>query len=45
MTGGCIWGAAGGAGKTGGALATQRLQVPGSQAGSKTLHLNHVAGI
>lgn len=45
VTGGRVWGATGGAGKAGGALATQGLQVPGCQAGSKTLHLNHVASI
>lgn len=45
MAGSCIWGAAGGAGEAGGALATQGLQVPGWQARPKALHLNHVASI
>lgn len=45
VTGGCIWGAAGGAGGAGGALAAQGLQVPGWQAGPKALHLDHVASI
>lgn len=45
VAGGCVWRAAGGAGKAGGALVAQGLQVPGWQAGPKALHLDHVTGI
>lgn len=45
VAGSCIWGAAGGAGEAGGALAAQGLQVPGWQAGPEALHLNHVSSI
>lgn len=45
VAGGYVWGAAGGVGEAGGVLAAQGLQVPGWQAGSKALHLNHVASI